>query len=328
MKRYLSYFVPFTIIFVLSALILAYCKDLQGPDLPCDKSPRRFYSSQARLDLKNTLLKALKKPQKRVFWKVFALTDKDLIEALNKGAFVGQTRLVVDKKQVNHLKKRLLEPIQVKEVPQRGLMHQKLFVFDDVVFVGSANLTPTSLRMHDNLVIGLKDQKLSDHICSESQDPYFGEDLEFYTCPSERALCRIIELIENAHESIDVAQFTFTHPKLCNALLQAKYRGVHVRVILDRSSSFGASKQIKELLNEHGIDVVIQQGYQLMHHKMAWIDESFLIMGSANWTKSAFEKNQDDVLILLNMNPKERIWIHKLFRNLFWEGKRLNTHSR
>jgi phosphatidylserine/phosphatidylglycerophosphate/cardiolipin synthase-like enzyme len=54
--------------------------------------------------------------------------------------------------------KRLKEKIQsanIFPVTSPGIMHKKVLIIDDtLVFLASANLTETSLRLHDNLVIG------------------------------------------------------------------------------------------------------------------------------------------------------------------------------
>src|SRR5207247_484829 len=44
---------------------------------------------------------------------------------------------------------------------QPQILHAKLFIFDDIVYVGSANLDVRSLRINYELIVRIEDQKLS-----------------------------------------------------------------------------------------------------------------------------------------------------------------------
>ena len=49
----------------------------------------------------------------------------------------------------------MLPNAEVHPIRGDGLMHHKIMILDEeVVFLGSTNMTVSSLRMHDNLVIG------------------------------------------------------------------------------------------------------------------------------------------------------------------------------
>ena len=121
---------------------------------------------------------------------------------------------------------------------------------------------------------------------------------------SPHALDRLIDELNKATSSIDVAMFTFTHPDLCDALVKARERGVSVTVTLDTQVARGASKKVCRALKEAGVCVRISKGLQLFHYKWAYIDRSTLVIGSANWTKAAFTKNQDYFLIQSNVSAK------------------------
>ncbi len=60
-----------------------------------------------------------------------------------------------------------------------------------------------------------------------------------------------------------------------------------------------------------------------MHHKMALFDHQILAMGSTNWTKSAFTRNQDDLLILTSLKKREIQKIQKMLKHLFWESRKI-----
>ncbi len=312
--------------FALIGIILI--KDLLSCPIPSIKNPLLFFCNQSRKDIKRSFIKTLQNAKHRIWISVYTLTDKEIIACLNKKADEDLIiELLIDKKQLKLVQNKLSNKIKITTVKQKGLMHQKIFVIDDLCFLGSTNLTTSSLRMHDNLMVGLYSPLFASYLTSQINtinppslfDP--SHDFEFYPLPSLKALQRVVELINSAQSSIHVAMFTFTHQEIAEALINAQKRGVCVKVILDTLSSKGASKQIAQLLKGHHLFVATNRGTQLMHHKMAWIDNEILILGSTNWTKSAFLKNQDGLMVLPIHKQKEKQFISNLFENLEWESQ-------
>jgi len=168
-------------------------------------------------------------------------------------------------------------------------------------------------------------QKIEQGIFNQDKSvfPILEENFEFYTLPSKEALERLLTLIDGAKKTIHIAMFTFTHQEVLGALKRAQARGVKVLVVLDYLSHKGASKKLAAMLKEASIPVSHNRGMQLMHHKFGFFDNELLIMGSTNWTKSAFEKNQDCLLILPKLKKTDQKFMKKLWRNLWWESKKI-----
>ncbi len=287
---------------------------------------RFFLSSQERKDIKNFLLKKLKKERGEILLSIYALTDPDLIKALNTQiSNDNSVSIWTEAKHLPSLKKKLNEKVRLIQRPQKGLMHHKILLIGSHCFLGSANLTSTSLRMHDNLMIdiyspplsfALKKMLLQYPIGSKFVSP----TLTLYLLPHYEALSEVLSAIENAEFEIQVCFFTFTHPQIANALIEAHKRGVQIKVLIDALSSQGASSKTAQYLKAHGISLYVNRGTQLMHHKICFIDRKKFIFGSCNWTKSAFKKNNDFIACLKQLSDKEKKWIESLFRHLFWES--------
>ncbi len=134
----------------------------------------------------------------------------------------------------------------------------------------------------------------------------YGRDIEVYFTPSYKALDAIIDQINISKSSIDIAMYNFTSRPLSHALVNAKRRGVKIRIVLDRSSNDPAeNKYTKYLfLKNAQIDVRFAKPHRhwnrdgIMHNKFAVIDNKCVITGSANWTASAFVVNDENVLII------------------------------
>ncbi|MBE3594786.1 MAG: hypothetical protein IMX04_07080 [Candidatus Carbobacillus altaicus] len=108
----------------------------------------------------------------------------------------------------------------------------------------------------------------------------------------------LLKLIREARESIDVAVFTFTHPDILEALIEAKARGVRVRVMSDARqtrASFQGPKLSK--LVEKGIFVMVNRHDGVMHLKLLVVDHAVAAFGSFNFTVAAGEKN-DEVMVI------------------------------
>jgi phosphatidylserine/phosphatidylglycerophosphate/cardiolipin synthase-like enzyme len=111
----------------------------------------------------------------------------------------------------------------------------------------------------------------------------------------------IVNEIANAHKKILLQAYSFTSQPIAEALLAAGRRGVIVEVILDRSQRTqhysGAT-----LLASAGIPVLIDEQPAIAHNKVLIIDpdspNATVITGSFNFTRSAQERNAENVLVI------------------------------
>jgi phosphatidylserine/phosphatidylglycerophosphate/cardiolipin synthase-like enzyme len=74
-------------------------------------------------------------------------------------------------------------------------------------------------------------------------------------------------------------------------------------------------------LAKAGVPVAFSRGNQLLHHKWAYIDEDKLISGSANWTKAAFNRNQDCFLVLDRLNQDQKKFMNALWKRISLESQ-------
>lgn len=286
------------------------------PSLPTLDTPLKLYSNQLRDDLKRVVMAAITSASESISLQIYGLTDPDVITLLQKKESEGvHVQIFHDKSATKGLPFfRNAYPIQVG-----GLMHRKILVIDHCLsLVGTANFTPHSLKMHDNVVVGIWSNELASFFESgvdESHVKEIGKTmLSSYLLPdfSKKALDRVCSCIERAENTIDVAMFTLTHPRLVKALCKAAKRGLQVRIALDRYTALGASKRAADQLQNAGATLLTGRGNQLLHHKWALIDSHTLVLGSANWTRAAFKSNQDCLLLLENLPPNAEKQLQRL----------------
>ncbi len=291
-----------------------------------------FYSNQCRQDLRLTLLTALKTAQESIHLTVFGLSDPAVVDALENKIDSGVDTKVYYDPGGGSL--RLSKPHHRNSftaIRKSGLMHQKILVIDrDLVMLGSANMTSASLRMHDNLIVGLRSGKVAEFLMNQTpfssgylKTSVGGQSVEIWLLPDPRghALSDLRHHLRSAKKTIHIALFTLTHPLLLDDILAAKRRGVAVTLVIDAHSGLGASSKAIEKLRKGDITILFSQGLQLLHHKFVLIDKQTLISGSANWTKAAFLKNSDCLLILHQLSPDQKRYIGRLWRRIVTEGR-------
>jgi cardiolipin synthase A/B len=309
-----AFFLPFILFFSLTYHVL-------HPPLPSPESPLLFYSSHLGDDLKRVFQTAIHKAKSSLFLQIYGCTDADLIEQIQDASQKGLiTSLFYDPSGSGPLKQKILSAVPIS-CP--GLMHKKILILDDhSVFIGTANFTPTSLNMHDNVVLGFYNSELA-HFIQHSLDQSFSFDVgeqkvKIWHLPDFHSDClqAIIHAIDSSQHSLRIALFTFTHPEIIEALIRAKKRGIDVQVALDYYTSRGASKNTAKKLVSENICLHISKGGKLLHHKWCIVDSTILFVGSANWTKSAFTKNEDCVLELSPLNTKQKKHFEKIWSDL------------
>lgn len=327
MKKLPTHFaLLFVAIYALAVYLLSEEKAVQ---LPEQQIPICLYSNQADGNLRNTFTQAILEANSSIYCLIYSLNDEEIISALKKKAASGvQVVVVADPVATQDGQKKLGTSVEFVPRRQKGLMHNKLLAIDNKVsFLGSANFTRDSLSTHANLVMGIESEQIAQAISDKAVslrdkgkkiEPLkiqAGEQcLELSFLPDDpKALDKVLTCLKAAQKTIKVAMFTFTHPDLIEALVAAHKRGVDVQVVIDSDSSRKTSSKAYTRFKNEKMQVFASRRDGLLHEKVAIIDDSTLIMGSANWTRAAFSQNSENIAILRNLTP-----VQQKILALFW----------
>jgi phosphatidylserine/phosphatidylglycerophosphate/cardiolipin synthase-like enzyme len=154
---------------------------------------------------------------------------------------------------------------------------------------------------------------------------------EVYFMPMDGSLAekRLFYLFSHAHRQIKMTIYTFTNKKLARALKIAAKKGVKVTIIADKKEATYKYSVIPNLATIKNIKVLLLSGKSYkngdkakMHVKMTIVDNKYLIIGSANYSYSAFYKNYEYILI---ETDKELIGA---FESFFEKLKHISTPYR
>lgn len=301
--------------------------------IPASDHSIELYSNQTGDNLANLYVSTINNAQESVSFVIYAMTDPRIITALKEKSEADvPVYIVCDAKASKGLAQQLPKATIVKRVGT-ALTHQKILVVDKKhILLGSANMTGDSLNVHGNLVMAFDHPVLADLLTQKAfsmddegnSTPLLqpkamaGEqNLELWILPDDqRAVRRLIELIRSAQKTIKVAMFTWTRTDLTQELIDANKRGVHVEAVIDRYSGKGASAKVVKMLGNAGIPVRLSTGQGLLHHKFAYIDDSLLVNGSANWTVSAFKYNDDCFIVTYPLTDRQKSKMDRLWAKI------------
>jgi len=122
--------------------------------------------------------------------------------------------------------------------------------------------------------------------------------------PDGGAEALILKVIDTSTSTIRLAAYSFTSPNIVRALVNAKKRGVDVKVAVDeKRNEDKANVAALNLLVTAAIPTRTVSAYALHHDKYIIADERTVQTGSFNYSKAAANRNSENVVVIWN-NPK------------------------
>lgn len=114
--------------------------------------------------------------------------------------------------------------------------------------------------------------------------------------PGDACRLRIQELLRKSQTTVDVCVFTLTDDRIAESVMDTAARGVRTRIISDNDKSLDLGSDMHRL-HAAGIQVRIDRTPNHMHHKFAVFDGKIVASGSYNWTRSAADDNEENIVV-------------------------------
>ena len=267
-------------------------------------------------DLVRTLTAAIDATRSSLDVAVYHLRDEGVLAALDRACRRGvEVRLLVE--DDGSRPTALPDCVRLTLDGNDRLMHHKFAVLDDAsVWVGSANWTSTSFYDDANNAVIIRDEAIAEAFRHEFGQMVVSGDygrakrdvhperftlndqsVEIHFGPEDDPRKRLLELIEGADESLRIAMNILTDDPLADAIRQAQERGVTVDALWDfQSWDMCQFSEAEEFVGDGLGTWDALPG--LLHDKFAVIDGETVVTGSANWSASGMERNDETILII------------------------------
>ncbi|MCA2003027.1 MAG: phospholipase D-like domain-containing protein [Chloroflexi bacterium] len=209
--------------------------------------------------------------------------------------------------------------IEVKADNRAPLMHNKFWIFDQkTVWTGSTNVTVNGVFKQNNNVLVVHSPEVAFIYEREFQEMWGGQfgrrapstlsnqwaildgtPIQVLFSAEDNALANLIALVRDAQKSVRFLAFSFTDYPLAQAMIDRAKAGVEVRGVFE---TFGSNSERSELKTFWCAAVPVRQdgNASFLHHKVIVIDDSVVATGSLNFSSSADEDNEENVVILDN----------------------------
>lgn len=115
--------------------------------------------------------------------------------------------------------------------------------------------------------------------------------------PDGGAVDLVIKAIASAKRSIRAAAYSFTSKPIAVALLDARRRGVDVRLVVDEERSLERYSATTFLANS-GVAIRTDGRHGSQHNKYLVIDERTVQTGSFNYSAAAADRNAENAVVL------------------------------
>ena len=125
--------------------------------------------------------------------------------------------------------------------------------------------------------------------------------------------------LDQVQATLDVAAYEFNSPALTAAVLDAKARGVRVRVVTDDDDGLGDDETTLTQFLAAKIPVVTDERSALMHNKFMILDSAVVITGSWNYTVNDTYRNNNNALVLRSQTAVQDYQAE--FNEMFVDGR-------
>jgi phosphatidylserine/phosphatidylglycerophosphate/cardiolipin synthase-like enzyme len=210
--------------------------------------------------------------------------------------------------------------IELKDDAGRtALMHNKFWIFDgQAVWTGSTNITVNGIFKQNNNVILIRSKEIAYIYEREFQELWGGQfgprapstvgnqwaildgsPVQVLFSAEDKAVSNLIALVNDAKISIRFLAFSFTDYPLAQAMIDRAKAGVDLKGIYETFGSNSPNSELKTFWCA-GLPVRQDGNGSFLHDKIIIIDNTIVATGSLNYSSSADDENEENVVIVDN----------------------------
>ena len=210
--------------------------------------------------------------------------------------------------------------VEVKDDAGRSaLMHNKFWIFDrQILWTGSTNITVNGIYKQNNNVILIRSPEIAAIYEREWEELWTGQlgrrapstmnsqwaildgtPIQVIFSPEDGAVSYLVAMLNDAQVSIRFLAFSFTDYPMAQAMVTRAQNGVDVQGVFETFGSNSPRSELKTLWCA-GLPVRQDGNGSFLHDKVIIIDNSIVVTGSLNFSSSADEDNEENVIIIDN----------------------------
>jgi phosphatidylserine/phosphatidylglycerophosphate/cardiolipin synthase-like enzyme len=121
--------------------------------------------------------------------------------------------------------------------------------------------------------------------------------IDVYFSPKGGCTDAVVNELKQARNEILLLAYSFSSKPIAQALIDAKTRGVHVDIVLDRGQELEKYSDLPFFI-EQKLSPVIDAQHAIAHNKVILIDQKTIITGSFNFTHQAEAENGENLLVI------------------------------
>lgn len=225
--------------------------------------------------------------------------------------------------------------VEVKDDAGRSaLMHNKFWIFDrQITWTGSTNITVNGIYKQNNNVIVIRSAEISEIYEREWEELWNaqlgprapstrnnqwaildGTPIQVLFSPEDDVVDNLIAILGDAQVSIRFLAFSFTDYPMAQTMIDRALAGVDVQGVFETFGSNSPRSELKTLWCA-GLPVRQDGNTGFLHDKVIIVDNSIVVTGSLNFSSSADDENEENVIILDNpeiaalyLQEYQRIW--------------------
>ncbi|HML23599.1 MAG TPA: phospholipase D-like domain-containing protein [Aggregatilinea sp.] len=278
--------------------------------------------------IENAIIAAIDGAQKTVDMAAFEFNSQPITDALIRADDRGvQVRVVTDGEYGLEDPETTLDQLEDAGITvnsdgnRNAYMHDKFFVIDGLyVWTGSTNITHNGMYNNNNNAILIRSTQLAQNYTDEFNELFAGQfgasspgeipnpdivvngtqietffEAEGNASNGHDLPTRLAELLDEAH-TVRFMAFVLTRTDLMDPMIERAASGdLDVMGIVERSQ-----RSYTKSMMCAGLQVRQDGNPDVFHHKVFIIDDDIVVMGSFNFSKSAADNNDENVLIIHN----------------------------
>lgn len=206
--------------------------------------------------------------------------------------------------------------------PLHGRRHDKIYLLDDIAWLGGVNITESAFSAID-LMVKIKNKEMVQALARQffminDMRPDCDYEVTFNSDPNTTLLVdsgrkrkslirdRALELVQNASSDIKVLSYLQPSGQLRRALLEAQKRGVKVEAVTSTQEDLaGYNKvlfEVNKRMHRRNDSIPTHQYPGIVHAKLLMVDGSIVMWGSHNLEDKGVLMNTEEIM-MQSSNP-------------------------